>query len=648
MFIKKIHILNFGKISDMHLGVSKGLNVIYAPNESGKTTLLSFIKYIFYGTKQKKSHGDLTFKERYMPWSGLPMSGSIEFEDNTGEYSVQRTDSEHINKLVTTDMTTGEMIPEITVPGIKFMGFGEKSFSDSCFISDVKSLNDAKSDGELVSFFSMDGNTETTYNNIKDNVCERLAQLSSTKRKSSKLVNVQTNLKNKRAILNDINNSIKDLETRFDELQNNEQQLKKLICVNNEIKMQKRQNDICKLKREAEELVAQKNKLESDINDFATNDCISVSQEEKAILCEDFSELTQKIRKQSYSRICNILLFFFLSMCLVVFAWLLPVGIYFIVPALLCGILNFWQGCIIYKKSKSLNKLSSELSAKKTRKQDVMKRYGLSNKSDCILLLANCNIHEAIKSKQSFGLEQIKYINNRLSEIKQILGNDSNLMQITETDIKNFTNEDIDAIIEDNEKKISLLTLSVNRDLHYKDELQTLKNQANDISEEIRILEDELNEINKQVDILNTALVILDNSYSKTKGSFFPELSQKTYEFFSRITGNVYNSLVTDDEFNISVNKNGFMRSAKYLSTGTFDILYFSLRLAIIHTMSQKGVCVPVFIDDVFSGCDDKRIDKIMDLLYELSKDNQIFLCTPRSREGEYFKDNKEINIINL
>ena len=46
MLIKKINILNFGKLSDKTITPTSGLNVIYAPNEGGKTTLLSFIKYI--------------------------------------------------------------------------------------------------------------------------------------------------------------------------------------------------------------------------------------------------------------------------------------------------------------------------------------------------------------------------------------------------------------------------------------------------------------------------------------------------------------------------------------------------------------------------------------------------------------------------
>ena len=90
MTIDKIYIANFGKLTDLTIIPSDGLNIIYAPNESGKSTLLSFIKYMFYGTKVKKARGDMTFKEKYMPWNGMPMSCSIEFTHSGKKYIISR------------------------------------------------------------------------------------------------------------------------------------------------------------------------------------------------------------------------------------------------------------------------------------------------------------------------------------------------------------------------------------------------------------------------------------------------------------------------------------------------------------------------------------------------------------------------------
>ena len=92
MNIEKINIENFGKLNDVSFYPSKGLNVIFAPNESGKTPLLSFIKFIFYGSRAKKYKDDLSFKEKYTPWNGSAMSGSIEFEHLGKKYIIYRNE----------------------------------------------------------------------------------------------------------------------------------------------------------------------------------------------------------------------------------------------------------------------------------------------------------------------------------------------------------------------------------------------------------------------------------------------------------------------------------------------------------------------------------------------------------------------------
>ncbi|MCH8070051.1 MAG: AAA family ATPase, partial [Candidatus Marinimicrobia bacterium] len=49
MQIREIHIDGFGIFSNTHItGMIQGINVIYGPNEFGKTTLLEFIRRILF------------------------------------------------------------------------------------------------------------------------------------------------------------------------------------------------------------------------------------------------------------------------------------------------------------------------------------------------------------------------------------------------------------------------------------------------------------------------------------------------------------------------------------------------------------------------------------------------------------------------
>ena len=65
----------FGKLEYRSLSFSKGLNIIEAPNESGKSTLLAFLRVMLYGFPPRE-RGALADKNRYQPWSGAPMEGS--------------------------------------------------------------------------------------------------------------------------------------------------------------------------------------------------------------------------------------------------------------------------------------------------------------------------------------------------------------------------------------------------------------------------------------------------------------------------------------------------------------------------------------------------------------------------------------------
>ena len=141
MLIKNINIKNIGKLSDVNISPDAGLNVVFMPKEGGKTTLLSFLKYIFYGVKQKKSYKDLTFKERYMPWNSMPMAGSCKIEYDLAEYNIQRNDSNNSSSVNVFNLKTGCEDRDFLAPGKKIFGVEERAFGDIFFVKDLKLLS---------------------------------------------------------------------------------------------------------------------------------------------------------------------------------------------------------------------------------------------------------------------------------------------------------------------------------------------------------------------------------------------------------------------------------------------------------------------------------------------------------------------------
>ena len=79
----------FGKLDNARLTLQPGINIIYAPNESGKSTWCHFIRTMLYGLPPRE-RGPLADKHRYAPWSGAAMSGTMTFTRGTQQMTAIR------------------------------------------------------------------------------------------------------------------------------------------------------------------------------------------------------------------------------------------------------------------------------------------------------------------------------------------------------------------------------------------------------------------------------------------------------------------------------------------------------------------------------------------------------------------------------
>ncbi len=92
MKLLKCHIENFGKLSNLSIDFSDGINVINESNAWGKSTLAAFLKAMFYGLDAKKEAGAFE-KERvlYRPWQGGAFGGELDFEMDGKRFRISRT-----------------------------------------------------------------------------------------------------------------------------------------------------------------------------------------------------------------------------------------------------------------------------------------------------------------------------------------------------------------------------------------------------------------------------------------------------------------------------------------------------------------------------------------------------------------------------
>ena len=91
MIIEKINIKSFGVITDMSLEFSESVNVIEGQNESGKSTIAAFIKYMLYGFDNATESGELSERERFINWNNGTAVGSMTVSVKDKKYLISRS-----------------------------------------------------------------------------------------------------------------------------------------------------------------------------------------------------------------------------------------------------------------------------------------------------------------------------------------------------------------------------------------------------------------------------------------------------------------------------------------------------------------------------------------------------------------------------
>lgn len=130
----------FGRLQNETLELGDGLNIIQAPNESGKSTWSAFIRAMLYGipTKERDKQGSIAEKNRYQPWSGAAMEGRMEIEWKGRRIALLRgqNKSTPFGRFEAVDLDTGEAVPELTAENVgeTLIGAPREVFERSAFV----------------------------------------------------------------------------------------------------------------------------------------------------------------------------------------------------------------------------------------------------------------------------------------------------------------------------------------------------------------------------------------------------------------------------------------------------------------------------------------------------------------------------------
>ena len=163
--------------------------------------------------------------------------------------------------------------------------------------------------------------------------------------------------------------------------------------------------------------------------------------------------------------------------------------------------------------------------------------------------------------------------------------------------------------------------------------LPKLENLAN-LEEEYVSLEEQYQALLLQNEATQLAKQEIENAYREMKKQVTPNFTQHLSSIMENISNGTYTNIQLDEKDGIIVEtKNGNYIPVDYLSIGTIDQLYLSLRLGAENQITKEEL--PIMLDETFAYYDDERLENILNFLHTEYKNRQIIIFTCTNREKE-------------
>ncbi len=145
MIIEKVVIKSFGLITDMTLEFSEKVNVIEGQNESGKSTIAAFIKYMLYGFSDAETDEEISERKKRINWESGVAQGSMYVRVQGKRYLITRSTvpTENSGRVAykeeasIIDLETGAPAFGKLSAGEVFFGVDRDLFDNTAFIGQI-------------------------------------------------------------------------------------------------------------------------------------------------------------------------------------------------------------------------------------------------------------------------------------------------------------------------------------------------------------------------------------------------------------------------------------------------------------------------------------------------------------------------------
>ena len=298
----------FGRLEHQELALSPGLNVLYAPNETGKSTWGAFIRAMLYGLSTRE-RGPLADKNRFAPWSGAAMQGRMDVSAAEGAYTLLRDTkraSSPMGEFSCTFTGTATPVDGITAQnaGEALLGVPREVFERSAFIGQnaLAVDQDAELERRIAALITT-GEEDTSYSQSYERLKKQL-----NRRKHNKTGLIPALERE----IDDLQLSLRDLDAveaqarqaqnALDKLEQQAAALRQQAAQWQALEQQSRAAEYAKAAQSADEAARRAALLEESAAGLPDGQGLALLEGQAAALQEDLAGLTQQRREAEQAR----------------------------------------------------------------------------------------------------------------------------------------------------------------------------------------------------------------------------------------------------------------------------------------------------------------------------------------------------------
>ena len=298
----------FGRLEHQELTLSPGLNVLYAPNETGKSTWGAFIRTMLYGLSTRE-RGPLADKNRFAPWSGAAMQGRMDVSAAEGAYTLLRDTKRAASPMGEFSCTyTGTATPVAGITaqnaGEALLGVPREVFERSAFIGQnaLAVDQDAELERRIAALITT-GEEDTSYSQSYERLKK---QLNRRKHNKTGLIpalereidDLQLSLRE----LDALEAQARQAQSALDELEHQAAALRQQAAQWQALEQQSRAAEYAKAAQNADEAARRASLLEESAAGLPDGQGLALLEGQAAALQEDLSGLAQQRREAEQAR----------------------------------------------------------------------------------------------------------------------------------------------------------------------------------------------------------------------------------------------------------------------------------------------------------------------------------------------------------